>query len=280
MKNDYFTELMKHLTVSDLLIVADLDETLLNSRHSLSEENREAIRKFILAGGHFAVASGRTEPPVKLLDIPTNVPSILYNGSALYDLNTDSFLWCEPMDSRAEDLANGLLERFPGLGLEVITQKGTYVVSRNKESDIHIGLEHLHPLETGISPALIREPWMKIMIDWEEAKLRDILAWMDSERAKGRIHFNYSFSNSFIVEIMSPKADKGIALKKLSSLLGIPLSNVIAIGDNLNDLQIMHTAGIRVAPSNARKEILDLADYISVDHDDHVMQDLVNCLLD
>ena len=270
---------LNNLKPSDLLVVADLDESLLNDQHILSEENRTAIKEFITAGGHFAVASARTEPPVRLLGIPTNVPSVLYNGSALYDLNSDTFLWTQPMDIKALELVKTLLFRFPGLGVEVITQRGTYVVNRNHVTDFHIQLEHLQPLDTDISPDVITEPWMKIMLDWEEEKLNVVLKWLDSESDADRISFTYGFSNTFLIEITSIKTNKGIALEKLSGFLNIPLSSVIAIGDNLNDLQMMQTAGIRVAPANARREILELADYISVDHDEYVMRDLLRFLV-
>ena len=83
---------------SDLIVISDLDCTFLNSDGEVSPENLDALREFIRLGGRFGIASGRTERPMERLGIPTNVPSILYNGSVLYDLNTDEVLWYQPLE--------------------------------------------------------------------------------------------------------------------------------------------------------------------------------------
>ena len=263
---------------ADLLIISDLDDTLLNSRHEVSGENREAIGDFISLGGHFAIASGRTEPPVKKLGIKTNTPSVLYNGAAIYDLEKESFLWTRHLGPDIRPLILDLLDRYPEMGLEVITQKGNYVVRRTPETDEHIALEHLGPLKTGCSPDEIREPWMKVMLDWEGDKLREIQTYLDDLTAAGKIRFHYGMSYPILLEFNHPDANKGLALRRLSGITGIPLDHTIALGDNLNDLEMMQTAGFRIAPKNAREQIRALADYISVDNNHHIMKDILKQL--
>ena len=269
------SELFQSLRPEELLIVSDLDDTLLRSDHEVSPENQEAIRDFIALGGRFALASGRTEPPVKRLRITTNAPSVLYNGAAVYDLRTGEFLWTRPLSDDIRPLVRDLLAEFPEMGVEVITKKGNYVVRRNAETDEHIGLEHLTPVLTDCSPDLITEPWMKVMMVWQGERLKEVEARLDNLTGENKIRFHYGFTYPILLEINHPEANKGLALKILSDMIGHPLSRIIALGDNLNDRELMQTAGIRIAPANARPEILSLADYISVDNDHHIMRDIL-----
>ncbi|MEI8201182.1 MAG: HAD hydrolase family protein [Eubacteriales bacterium] len=69
------------------ILLSDLDGTLLDSSSKVSVENQQAIKTFIAQGGHFGIATGRSQlNAVAFLDhVEINTPSILYNGCALYD---------------------------------------------------------------------------------------------------------------------------------------------------------------------------------------------------
>lgn len=64
-------------------------------------------------------------------------------------------------------------------------------------------------------------------------------------------------------DIMAPGANKGTALKQLAEILDIPLSNTIAFGDFLNDVELLKAAGISIAMDNAHPELKKLADHIA-----------------
>ena len=69
-------------SLSDILIVTDVDGTLLRAEQGISAQNLEAIKRFTEKGGHFTVSTGRAiDVAMELLkDIPINVPSIHING--------------------------------------------------------------------------------------------------------------------------------------------------------------------------------------------------------
>ena len=61
-----------------------------------------------------------------------------------------------------------------------------------------------------------------------------------------------------------PEANKGSALLHLASKLGIDRTEIIAIGDNHNDIELIKTAGLGIAMGNGVQELKDIADYISL----------------
>ena len=61
---------------------------------------------------------------------------------------------------------------------------------------------------------------------------------------------------------------KGNGLRQLSLLLGIELAEVIAIGDNLNDLEMLTVAGLGVAMGNGTPEVKEQANYITTSVDE------------
>jgi Cof subfamily protein (haloacid dehalogenase superfamily) len=78
---------------------------------------------------------------------------------------------------------------------------------------------------------------------------------------KGKIHFTVSKPN--FLEISDAAVNKGAALAFLAEKHGIPRSDVMAIGDSLNDLEMIRYAGIGVAMGNARPELIKEADYVT-----------------
>lgn len=262
----------------NICIISDLDDTLLNSDHEISPENLAAIREFIDGGGHFGLATGRGAQSVARLQIPVTLPAILYNGSSVLDLKSGQLLWNCPLDSSAPELVEKLLVHFPDAAIELFTFDGIYLISENEESARHVALERITPLELkGRHYGDIQAPWQKLLVAWPPERLESVEAFLSSpECAKYPIKFHRSYD--FLVEIIHPGCGKEIALKKISELYAIPIENIIAIGDNQNDLGFIKNAGTGIAAGNAQPEIREIADYITVDNEHHVMAELLRLL--
>lgn len=70
------------------------------------------------------------------------------------------------------------------------------------------------------------------------------------------------------IEITSPGVHKGSALREISAITGIPLQNIMAIGDSPNDLTMFQEAGVAVAVANARPEVRKAAQVIAPSNDE------------
>lgn len=63
--------------------------------------------------------------------------------------------------------------------------------------------------------------------------------------------------------MLNKSASKGQALKDLAQILSIPRENIMAIGDNENDIDMIEYAGMGVAMGNAIASVKDVSDYIT-----------------
>ncbi len=75
------------LPLSHVLLITDMDDTLLRTDKSISDRNLQAIRKLRQLGGGFTIATGRSVPsylPYHDLILP-DTPVVLNNGAVLYD---------------------------------------------------------------------------------------------------------------------------------------------------------------------------------------------------
>jgi len=69
------------------------------------------------------------------------------------------------------------------------------------------------------------------------------------------------------INVVDPQVSKGRALEALASYLGIPLTEVIAIGDGINDIPLLSMAGLAIAMGDAPEEVKAIADYVTSDVD-------------
>lgn len=75
-------------------------------------------------------------------------------------------------------------------------------------------------------------------------------------------------SKPHFLEIIEGTVNKGVALAALAERLGISRQDVMAIGDSFNDLEMIQYAGVGVAMGNARKEIKQQADIVTLTNEE------------
>src|SRR5438552_3098682 len=89
------------------------------------------------------------------------------------------------------------------------------------------------------------------------------------------ISINAVFSEDTFLEILPQGSSKGAALEFVAQHLGIPLSEIIAVGDNLNDLEMIRTAGLGVAMGNAPPELRAQAGYVTSTNDEGGLAEVI-----
>ena len=85
-----------------ILLLSDMDGTLLNGSSTVSPENLSALRYFMAEGGRFSVATGRSKPGMEhfLESLPINAPAVIYNGAVVYDFEAGCPVWQRPLGER------------------------------------------------------------------------------------------------------------------------------------------------------------------------------------
>lgn len=152
-------------TLDELLVVSDIDNTLLNAVEGLPEVNRATIQLFSSLGGRFTVATGRTLESVRryLGDVAISAPVIALGGAVIYDFAKEQYIQNITLNKEAALAAlREVQQNFPGVGIEVMTADGAVnVVQANEFTHMHTVQERLIYLLCPLAD--IRQEWNKVL---------------------------------------------------------------------------------------------------------------------
>jgi Cof subfamily protein (haloacid dehalogenase superfamily) len=257
--------------INETLLVCDMDGTLLNSDSKISNENYYAILDFVNKGGLFTVATGRMYPAVipYLDQLPMNIPAIVYNGAMIYDFKNKNILWQKTLPLESKSFIKIILETFPELAAEIYHNDDLYFIGENNETDEHRNRESFKPNFINIDK--IPTPWLKVILAWNPGKLKEVEKWLDSQK----LPFRFTYSEPQFIELLNHEVSKGKALDELIKITGIKRENIVAMGDNLNDIELLQSAGIGIAVENAHDELKKIADSQSTHHNDHAVKNVI-----
>jgi hypothetical protein len=265
------------------LIATDMDGTLLNAAHEISEENIQAIKYAQSLGITVVIATGRAfyeaNTPVNQTDL--KVPYICLNGAEVRD---ESFNIMSTSNLNRE-LVNRITEELnhEDVYYQVYTNLGIYTENPQKDLDIYIDIAEragqtadVEKIKQGIQKR-IDNGTLKVVENYDKIEktpgeiVMKILAF-DSDLSKiERVSRKLAESGSLAVssssrgniEITHSDAQKGIALETIAERLNIDMQNVMAIGDNLNDVSMLERVGYPVAMDNATEEVKQVAKYVT-----------------
>ena len=247
-----------------VLIASDYDNTLVYTEGALlsgtelpplSRENREAIEYFMAQGGTFSVATGRALPAFAYIapDIPMNGPTILFNGGAIYDFRTHTYLVTAFLPESIRPHLLELEQRFPGLTYEIYHDNNDiHAVNSNDLTRKHQHLTHLPSVEIS-SSAQAPSPFSKLLFEEMPPRGTELEEYVcASQWAK---EFEVVRSGKYFLEITAKGANKGGMVEKLANLLGIQRQHVYCVGDHYNDLPMLAYASIPFIPDNAVEQL-------------------------
>ncbi|MGI6777539.1 MAG: HAD family hydrolase [Acetivibrionales bacterium] len=256
------------------LLVCDMDGTLLNSENRISDENLQALTRYTQSGGKFTLATGRTEVSVKgfMERLPVNAPAILGNGTLLYDFQRGEAIWSLFLEKGISRVAQDILDAFPETGVLVYKPGRITCLRKSQETEICRRNELAYYNEQLLDE--VREPWLKILIADKPEKLERIEKYLDSKELPIRM----VRSTSIFLEILPPGVSKGTALDELIKVIGCRKSDVYAVGDNLNDIELLNRAGVGIAVKNAHEELKKSADICVCSNDEHMVVEVVKMI--
>ncbi|RKJ58218.1 HAD family phosphatase [bacterium 1XD42-1] len=259
--------------LSSLWIFSDIDGTMVEAPNPIPRRNLEALQRFTENGGHFAISTGRTvEAALQYAnDLPVNVPSIIFNGGAIYDFAKKKMLYAKYLSRTWRDYTKAVLEHFPDVGITLMGE-GLYIAAGNYASvkKYLVDIDHVVPVQGTIdgTPGEL----IKIIFVAEE-KDTPALAKFLSQIASREMVVSRSSPN--FVELLPFEVDKGTCLKEYSRLFQIPMENMIAIGDYFNDEAMLRTAGYPVTVAGAPEELKSLCHYVTGPCMEGALADLV-----
>lgn len=238
------------------LVVADVDGTLVEKGGDVREEVREAVRAYRARGGVFTLATGRPVGGVRHYaeQLDLDVPAIVFNGAVIYDFAAGralrEALLARDLARRALELArehavDPFLYDGDRILVGVLGERVEAYMRKDRVRCTPVGDLAAHLERTGLRPP-------KLLFFGEVA---ESVRLMERLRAEGWTGVNYVQSDADFVELLPENTSKGRSLEWLAGHLGIPLAEVMAIGDHHNDLEMLRRAGLGVAVANAEPAV-------------------------
>ena len=265
--------------ISKVILLSDMDGTLLNSKKQITGIDREAIRRFTALGGKFTVATGRTiqsfEQFLSILDLRS--PVIMYNGAAIHDYTADETLYTHPLTSECRDMAIQLLRAMPEAGGEVLKADGTYVFSNTDYQKLHTRLCGIEPNYAGLSE-IEEGGWLKVLFamapeDIAHIELRTRQLGFDKKA-------DFVRSADIFLEMLPLGVSKGSALTEYRKLSGYEDMTFVAVGDFDNDLEMIKAADAGACPANAEDHIKSAADIVlKRSNDEGAVAELIDIII-
>ena len=256
-----------------MILFTDIDETLVNTDKSLSQENLQALERFLDMDNIISISTGRALNGAAglLRDIRLygrkNLLITSYNGGLVFDTYTEEVLLKKtiPLDLmyRSFDLANEY-----GIHIQAYTDSAVVSETDNHHLRKYLSIQKLDVVFTDNIRSFNMEPSVKLLcLDYDDpSRITEFRSLFDAKFAGELNCFN---SNPNLLEIVPPGVSKGAALHFLADHYQIPIENTISAGDAENDLPMILAAGIGCAVKNADDSLKAEADYVTQRDNNH-----------
>jgi hypothetical protein len=271
------------------LLTLDLDGTLLNSSGQIPEANRQAIRQAEENGVLVTIATGRRfrdAQPVGI-DLGLNAPLITHNGALLkYAENGETVAYSLlSRENCLEILRVG--KEFGGDALVSADPHGQGTLFYDQVSDNNVPLQkyitwsktlHGQEAENAVNHVIdLRQVFEQneiihisfsgtcaAMYDMERVLEEELL---DTVTILATVYPRLDFT---LIDILPPDSSKGVGVEKLALIEGLDRNEVMAIGDNFNDIEMLEFAGTAVVMGNADPGLLERGEfYTTVSNDEN-----------
>lgn len=251
------------------LVITDLDQTLLNDDGTISEDNKKAIRSLREKGVQFGVASGRAEHIIEKLmgeaGLLDSIDVIIgFNGVTV---NDPTVLATQTMNFLKKDIILSVYEAFKGRDFTFVVhdRHNIYCDRHSPFSDLESSLNGYGIKVDSQFETFIIDDFPKLML---VGTPEDIDAIQEELEQLQDTRYSFFKSHENFMEVVAPGVSKGGILTDYCTAKGIAMDQVMAIGDNLNDLHMVKAAGFGIAVANAVPEVKAAATWISTSNND------------
>ena len=265
------------------MVVTDMDYTLLNKEKKISERNAKALKDAIDAGVHVVLATGRifTSAVYFARELGIITPIIASNGAIIAESDLSEIYYEKPLPYDAGVRMIELCKE-RGLFCHLFTRD---VIYTEKIINISERYDHWNNLMDEIDRIkIVVEPDLFVTLKREIKHVLKavvvnedptILAEIREEILKtGLVTASQSLPNN--IEVMDKEVSKGNSVALLAKMYNLDKEEIMAIGDNENDISMIKFAGLGVAVGNAKKCIIDHAQYVTGNFDDDGVAEVIN----
>ena len=239
------------------VVVSDLDGTLLNKEHQLSERTRSVVRRLSQQGVKFVFATGRHYRDVEFLRASLGIDMYLItsNGARVYGPDGQLLI----QHNIGEHLVSPLLalgQQDKGVVHTSVFQGNDWLVEEEAEDLLGLGQQTGFVYELADFESMAPTEVQKVFFVADTHEQLLPLYHRAKELFGDQLSMTFSLPDCF--EVMASGVSKASALKEVLHLKGVDFNEVIAFGDGLNDLQMLSQVGKGVLMGNADKQLVAL----------------------
>lgn len=252
------------------LLVLDIDGTIAGQSNDVREPVKQAIRSAQTKGVQVAIATGRMYCSALRFyhEVGSTLPLLAYQGAWIQDPATQQIYQHLPV---SRTTAEALLDYFESdalrslLSVHFYINDQLYVREVTPETKIYAERADIQPMPVGdLRKTLHSEPTKVLALSDDTAIIEQMLGSLRKQYTPAELYLTKSVATFF--EATNPAANKGAAVRYLAEeILGLNAQNVMTIGDNFNDLEMLEYAGLGVAMGNAPAQVQAIANWVAPD---------------
>jgi Cof subfamily protein (haloacid dehalogenase superfamily) len=241
------------------LIGIDVDGTLLDARGQIPQANVDAIHDAVRAGIHIALVTGRSYPFARPIadPLPSSITLIVSNGAV--ERGMDGSRLAQRLLDR--DIARAVLE-----STKPFRHAAALVFDRDADRQVMFEtMDWEHPgrkaywarnqsliaQSVPLEDALVEDP-IQVMFNGGVEAMRSLVEALRADAGEFAVSLTeYEHRDFSLIDVTAPSATKGRALAWRAAQLGLSREEVMAVGDNYNDLEMLEFAGLPVVMANS-----------------------------
>lgn len=258
------------------LIAVDIDGTLINSDYKITERTKKALIQAQREGHKLVISSGRS--PSGIIGYAHELEMDQYesyisaqNGTIVVDVKTKERVIEHFLDI---NLTREILTYSEDIGIDYMIYKGKQIYTNKmdtyklkevieKNPDTEVVLDKDLSKNIAFRPHNILFAQDETTISTPAKKLKERFGDQTSQM----------YSETYYYEIMPKYVGKGYALLEIAEYLNIAKEDIIAFGDQGNDMSMIQMAGVGVAMGNAIDSLKEAADYVTLTNNEDGIAD-------
>jgi Cof subfamily protein (haloacid dehalogenase superfamily) len=246
-------------------VALDVDGTLLDSDHRVADAVKEALCDLVAHDIHVILATARGP---KILGavlrlLPISPLLVCFSGAWVGEMDRETLTTTREIRNRRHSMivARSIVAQALELDVEpnVLTVDTWRARKMTPEIMRESQIAECNPIITSNLLEEGDEPNKILLITAKEGSNQPLHTIADSVRSI----CNAAFSNPNYLEIVPLGVHKAEALRSLAATLGLDLSQVAAIGDGLNDIEMLSESGVGIAMGNAPDAVKSVADWVT-----------------
>jgi len=261
------------------MVALDIDGTLVDPQGKITPRTAATVKKVKDMGVKVVLATGRRFISCRdiIKDLEIELPVITHNGALVFSSCGEEVFSSRPLDPK---WLPGIVSEMDEMAIDYYLHSMDHILLC-REPLMEWGTKHLEANEGLVErfdfPCFPERPFHRVMAVGTRGRIRGFLH-KSRESNNGfcrSIHFRSEYHDMDIIEFLHPGATKASGLKFVAESLDIEAEDVIAIGDETNDLEMVEWAGMGVAMGNGVPALKESADVVCGSNQEEGLADLL-----